>query len=60
MKGKVLVDHGLLEEFSVNIELKHGSSSSPLLFIIGIELMSRRVSKGGRHSEKDNRLRQFS
>ena len=36
--------YGLSEEFAVNIGLRHGSALSPLLFIVVMELISRKIS----------------
>ena len=46
-KGRVLVGPGMSEEFSVNISLRQGSSLSPLMFIMVIELVSRKLSLKG-------------
>ena len=46
-KGRVLVDPGISEEFSMNICLKQGSALIPLMFIMVMELESRKVSLGG-------------
>ena len=35
---------GMSEQFSVNIGLRQGSALSPLLFIVVVELISRKVS----------------
>ena len=43
MKGRVLVSPGMSEEFSVNIGLRQGSALSPLMFIMVMELVSRKV-----------------
>ena len=43
-KGRVVVGSGLSEEFPVNIGLRQGSALSPLLFIIVMELISRKIS----------------
>ena len=43
-KGGVVVGSGLSEEFPVNIGLRQGSDFSPLLFIIVMELISRKIS----------------
>ena len=47
MKGRVLVGPGMSEEFSVNIGLMQGSSLSPLLLIMMMKLVSRKVSLRG-------------
>ena len=47
MKGRVLVGPGMSESFSVNIGLRQGSILSPLMFIMVMELVSRRVSLWG-------------
>ena len=47
MKGRVLVGPGMSEEFSVNIGLRQGSTLSPLMFIMVMELVSRKVSLRG-------------
>ena len=38
-KGRVLVGPGMSEEFSVNIGLRQGSSLSPVVFIMVMELV---------------------
>ena len=43
-KGRVVVGSGLSEEFPVNISLRQGSALSPLLFIMVMELISRKIS----------------
>ena len=43
-KGRVVVGSGLSEEFPVNIGLRQGSALSPLLFIMVMELISRKIS----------------
>ena len=43
-KGRVSVGSEISEEFSVTISLRQGSSLSPLMFIMVIELVSRKVS----------------
>ena len=43
-KGRVVVGSGLLEEFPVNIGLRQGSALSPLLFIMVMEIISRKIS----------------
>ena len=43
-KGRVVVRSGLSEEFPVNISLRPGSAISPLLFIMVVELISRKIS----------------
>ena len=45
MKGRVVVGSGLSEEFPVNIGLRQGSVLSSLLFIMVMELISRKISK---------------
>ena len=40
-KGRVLVGVGMSEEFSVNIGLRQGSTLSPLMFIMVMELVMR-------------------
>ena len=47
MKGRVLVGPGMSEEFSVNICLRQGSALNPLMFIMMMELVSRKVSLRG-------------
>ena len=42
--GRVLIGAGMSEQFSVNIGLRQGSALSPLLFIVVMELISRKVS----------------
>ena len=42
-KGRVAVGSGLSEEFSVNIGLRQGSAISPLLFIMVMEPISRKI-----------------
>ena len=44
MKGRVLVGPDMSEEFSVNIGLRQGSALSPLMFIMVMELVSRKVT----------------
>ena len=44
MQGRVFVGTGMSEEFSVNISLRHESALSPLMFIMVMELVSRKVS----------------
>ena len=46
-KGRVLVGPGMSEEFNVKIGLRQGSSLSPLMFIMVMELESRMVSLRG-------------
>ena len=41
-KGRVVVGSGLSEEFPVNIGLRQGSALSPLLFIMVMEIISRK------------------
>ena len=43
-KGRVVVGSGLSEEFPVNIGLRQGSALSPLLFIMVMEISSRKIS----------------
>ena len=43
-KGRVVVGSGLSEEFPVNIGLRQGSALSPLLLIMVMELISRKIS----------------
>ena len=43
-KGKVVVGSVLSEEFLVNIGLKQGSALSPLLFIMVMKLISRKIN----------------
>ena len=43
-KGRVLFGSGMSEEFSMNIGLRQGSSLSPFMFIMVMELVSRKVS----------------
>ena len=42
-KRRVVVGSGLSEEFPVNIGLRQGSALSPLLFIMVMELISRKI-----------------
>ena len=45
--GRVIIDAGMSstdEQFSVNIGLRQGTALSPLLFIVVMELISRKVS----------------
>ena len=42
--GRVIIGAAMSEQFSVNIGLRQGSALSPLLFIVVIELISRKVS----------------
>ena len=44
MKGRVVVESGLSEGFPVNFGLRQGSAFSPLLFVIVMELVSRKIS----------------
>ena len=46
-KRRVLVGYGMSEEFNVNISLRQGSSLSPLMLIMVMELVSRKVSLMG-------------
>ena len=41
---RVIIGAGMSEQFSVNIGLTQGSALSPLLFIVVMELISRKVS----------------
>ena len=43
-KGRVVVGSGMSNEFQVNIGLRQGSALSPLLFILVMELISRKIS----------------
>ena len=43
-KGRVVVGSGLSEEFPVNIGLRQGSALSPLLFIMVMEIISRKIN----------------
>ena len=43
-KGRVVVGSGLSEEFPVNIGLRQGRTLSPLLFIMVMEIISRKIS----------------
>ena len=43
-KGRVVVVSGLSEEFPVNIGLRQGSALSPLLVIMVMEIISRKIS----------------
>ena len=43
-KARVVVGSGMSNEFQVNIGLRQGSAISPLLFIIVMELISRKIS----------------
>ena len=49
-KGRVLVG-SRMSEFSVNIGLRQGSALSPLMFIMVMELISRKVSFEGWYGE---------
>ena len=42
--GRVIFGTGMSEQFSVNVGLRQGSALSPLLFIVVMELISRKVS----------------
>ena len=42
--GRVIIGTGMSEQFSVNVGLRQGSALSPLLFIVVMELISRKVS----------------
>ena len=46
-KERVVVGSGLLKEFPVNISLRQGSALSSLLFIIVMDLISRKLSTKG-------------
>ena len=46
-KGGDLVGPGMSEGFSVNTGLRQGSAVSPLMFIIVMELISRKVNRRG-------------
>ena len=43
-KARVVVESGMSNEFQVNIGLRQGSALSPLLFILVMELISRKIS----------------
>ena len=43
-KGRVVVGSGMSNEFLVNIGLSQGCGLSPLLFILVMELISRKIS----------------
>ena len=43
-KGRFVVGSGLSEEFPVNIGLRQASALSPLLFIMVMEIISRKIS----------------
>ena len=45
--GRVIIGAGMSEQFSVNIGLRQGSALSPLLLIVVMELISRKVSMKG-------------
>ena len=47
MKERDLLGPEMSEEFSMNIGLRQGSSLSPLMFIMLMELVSRRVKRKG-------------
>ena len=47
MKGRVLVGPRMSKEFSVNIGLRQGSALSPLMFIMVMKLVSRKMSLRG-------------
>ena len=42
--GRVIIGVGMSDQFSVNIGLRQGSALNPLLFIVVMELISRKVS----------------
>ena len=42
--GRVIIGTGMSEQFRVNVGLRQGSALSPLLFIVVMELISRKVS----------------
>ena len=44
IKGRVVVGSGMSNEFQVNIGLRQGSALSLLLFILVMELISRKIS----------------
>ena len=46
-RGRVLVGCGMFEEFSMNISLRQGSTLGPLVFIMVMQLVSRKVSLRG-------------
>ena len=46
-KGRALIGPRMSEEFSVNIGLRQGSSLSPLVFIMVMELVTRKVNMRG-------------
>ena len=46
-KGRVFVSPGMSEEFSVNIGLRQGSALSSFMFIMLMELVSRKMSLRG-------------
>ena len=43
-KGRVVVGSGLSEEFPVTVGLRQGSALSPLLFIMVMEIINRKIS----------------
>ena len=43
-KGRVVVGSAMSNEFQVNIGLRQGSALSPLLFVLVMELISRKIS----------------
>ena len=43
-KGRVVCRLGISEEFRVDVGLRQGSALSPLLFIAGVEVVSRKAS----------------
>ena len=43
-KGRVVVGSGMSNEFQLNIVLRQGSALSPLLFILVMELINRKIS----------------
>ena len=46
-KGRVLVGPGMSEEWRVSVGLRQGNALSPLMFIMVMELVSRKVSWRG-------------
>ena len=43
-KGRVVVGSGMSNEYQVNIGLRQGSALSPLLFILVMEIISRKIT----------------